>query len=559
MNVRFVSPLLCASLALLFFCQKDNGTNKPLVKVGMTVLKQVDVNGFSRVTQNYPSSSAEFSIVMRPPISGFIETYAIYKKQRFNPANLKLRRSLDWKWKQRYLVATAFLNEVLQQNLGYTEPELRKYYDAHKADFKNPVVSDSAGKKPCTTMVVAPFETEVKRQIAEKLFLKDNKPDSAFRASTPQNELNDSNAMNGRWLRYVRHEGYRDLFVKKYFKEKYGKPYPDSLDDLLGKGKILLQEDMEVILSWIPADRRDMLRKNKQSLADFAKWLMRWQLFSEKAKATGYASLPEIRSTIKWAWRFEIAQRYVTDILAPAAKKMSRIDTAMALYSYLDESGNPGTVPDSTNLKDHINRLISQQTNEHFDGLLYKIRRKAHVRFLTKDWSDERGKDPAALLRKADSLRDTGSTTEAEPLYRTLSTDFGFTPEGKKAIIELAKLQTEQQIYTEAIRNYRRVLLTDSDPGKRCNYMFMIGFIYDEYLDRPEMAEVNYKWVLKNTPDCELNDDAEFMMLHLGEQMSSVDELQAEVKRQGKKVEASEADTTALTVETEPAKEKEKK
>jgi hypothetical protein len=559
MNVRFVSPLLCASLALLFFCQKDNGTNKPLVKVGMTVLKQVDVNGFSRVTQNYPSSSAEFSIVMRPPISGFIETYAIYKKQRFNPANLKLRRSLDWKWKQRYLVATAFLNEVLQQNLGYTEPELRKYYDAHKADFKNPVVSDSAGKKPCTTMVVAPFETEVKRQIAEKLFLKDNKPDSAFRASTPQNDLNDSNAMNGRWLRYVRHEGYRDLFVKKYFKEKYGKPYPDSLADLLGKGKILLQEDMEVILSWIPADRRDMLRKNKQSLADFAKWLMRWQLFSEKAKATGYASLPEIRSTIKWAWRFEIAQRYVTDILAPAAKKMSRIDTAMALYSYLDESGNPGTVPDSTNLKDHINRLISQQTNEHFDGLLYKIRRKAHVRFLTKDWSDERGKDPAALLRKADSLRDTGSTTEAEPLYRTLSTDFGFTPEGKKAIIELAKLQTEQQIYTEAIRNYRRVLLTDSDPGKRCNYMFMIGFIYDEYLDRPEMAEVNYKWVLKNTPDCELNDDAEFMMLHLGEQMSSVDELQAEVKRQGKKVEASEADTTALTVETEPAKEKEKK
>ena len=84
--------------------------------------------------------------------------------------------------------------------------------------------------------------------------------------------------------------------------------------------------------------------------------------------------------------------------------------------------------------------------------------------------------------------------------------------------------------------------------------MFMIGFIYDEYLDRPEMAEVNYKWVLKNTPDCELSDDAEFMMLHLGEQMSSVDELQAEVKRQGKKVEASDADTAALTVETEPEK-----
>ena len=69
--------------------------------------------------------------------------------------------------------------------------------------------------------------------------------------------------------------------------------------------------------------------------------------------------------------------------------------------------------------------------------------------------------------------------------------------------------------------------------------MFMIGFIYDEYLDKPEIAEANYKWVLKNAPGCELADDAEFMMLHLGEQMASVDELQAEVKRQGKKVEAS--------------------
>jgi tetratricopeptide (TPR) repeat protein len=555
MNARFVSPLLCASLALFFFCQKDTGTNKPLVKVGMTVLTQEDENGFSRVSQSFPTAPAEFSIAMRPPVTGLIETWAIYKKQRLNPANLKISRSLDWKWKQRYMVSTAFMNDVLRQNLGYTDPELRKYYDAHKEEFKGPVVSDSAGKKPCTTMVVKPFEAEVKQQIVEKLFLKDIKPDSAFVASA---QSKDTNEINSRWLRNMRNEGYRTVFLKKYFKEKYGKPYPDSLEDLVGKGKILSQDDMEVILSWIPADRRALIRKEKNSLADFAMWLMRWQLFSEKAKASGYASTPDIRSSLKWAWRFEIVQRYITDVLGPAAKKMSRIDTSMAQYSYLDEFGNPGATPDTTNLNGHFNRLISQQTSEHYDGLLYNIRRKAHVKFLTKEWTDERDKNPAALIHKADSLRDTGNTAEAEPLYRTLSTDFAFTPEGKKAIVELAKLQTEQQIYTEAIRNYRRVLLTDSDAGKRCNYMFMIGFIYDEYLDRPEMAEVNYKWVLKNAPDCELNDDAEFMMLHLGEQMSSVDELQAEVKRQGKKVEASEADTTALTVETEPAKEKEK-
>jgi hypothetical protein len=554
MKVRFIAPLLCVSLTLLFFCQKDDGARKPLVKVGMTVFNQEDVDGFSRVTSNYPTAPPESSLATRPGVTAFIEAAAIYQKQRLSPVNLKYRRSLDWKWKQRYLISFGFMSEVLQRHLGYSEPELRKYYDAHKAEFKNPVISDSSGKA-CTTMVVAPFESDTKRSIADTLFLKDHKPDSAFIAGSPEK---DTQAIKARWLQYVRHEGYRDVFLKYYFKEKYGKPYPDSVDDLVGKGKILSQDDMEVILSWIPADRRDVIRKNKQSLGDFARWLMRWQLYSEKAQAMGYASQPEVRSSIKWAWRFEVAQRYIADVLTPEAKKMATIDTAMALYSYYDDFGNPGSTPDTASLKDHYKRLLSQQTNEHFDGLMYSIRRTAHAKFLTKDWSDERDKNPAALLRKADSLRDTGNSSEAESIYRTLTSDFAFTPEGKKAIIELAKLQTEQQIYTEAIRNYRRVLLTDYDPGKRCNYMFMIGFIYDEYLDRPDMAEINYKWVLKNTPDCELNDDAEFMMLHLGEQMSSVDELQAEVKRQGKKVEASEADTTALTVESEPVKEKEK-
>jgi hypothetical protein len=560
MKRQCLYAVLCGFLSLLFFCQKDEGENKRLVKIGSKVLKQEDVNAFSRVTSTYPTAPSEFALSSRSTITAFIETEALYKKQRFDPALLQYRRSADWKWKQRYLVSYSYLVDILQRQLGYPDNELRKYYDANKSIFKNPVVSDSiradSSKKACTTWVVSPFDPDVKRQIADSLFLKNCTPDSAFKANMAGA---DSNEVKGRWLRYMRSEGFRDFFLKKFYKEKYGKPLSDSLDDLVGKGKVLSQEDMDVILSWIPADRRAMVKDNKQSLTDFAKWLLRWQLFAEKAEAIGIAEKPEMRATLKWAWRFEIAQRYITEKVGPMAKKMARIDTAIALYSYWDESGNPGITSDTASIKSHYERLISQQTNDHFDGLLYDLRKKAHVRFLTKDWSDERDKNPAALLHKADSLRDTGATSEAESAYRTLTNDFVFTPEGKKALIELAKLQTEQQAYTEAIRNYRRVLLTDSDPGKRCNYMFMIGFIYDEYLDRPEMAEINYKWVLKNTPECELNDDAEFMMLHLGEQMSSVDELQAEVKRQGKKVEASDADSAALTVDTVPATETKKK
>lgn len=132
-----------------------------------------------------------------------------------------------------------------------------------------------------------------------------------------------------------------------------------------------------------------------------------------------------------------------------------------------------------------------------------------------------------------------GKHPGAETNYRTLISTFPFTPEGMRAYPELAKILTEKQLYSEAIKNYRDYLILSNDKSKRCNTFFMIGFINDEYLNKSDLAQINYRWVLKNTPECELADDAEFMSLHLGESMSSVEELRAEALRQGKKVDTS--------------------
>jgi outer membrane protein assembly factor BamD (BamD/ComL family) len=161
------------------------------------------------------------------------------------------------------------------------------------------------------------------------------------------------------------------------------------------------------------------------------------------------------------------------------------------------------------------------------------------VTVLQSDFVDDMAGNPAQLIAHADSLRDTGNTSESQRIYEALSRGFLFTPEGMRSLIELAKIMTEQQQYTQAIKNYRDYLVLSHDVSKRCNTFFMIGFIYDEYLNRSEDARVNYRWVLKNTPDCELTDDAEFMSLHLGEAMNSVEELRAEAMRQGKKVDTS--------------------
>jgi hypothetical protein len=119
---------------------------------------------------------------------------------------------------------------------------------------------------------------------------------------------------------------------------------------------------------------------------------------------------------------------------------------------------------------------------------------------------------------------------------------FPFTDQGKQAFSELAKIQTENGQYRDAIQNYRHLLLWGTDKTKQCNTFFMIGFIYDEYLDKPDMAEANYRWVLKYTPDCDLSDDAEFMVQHLDEPLTSVEELRDEAVRQGRNVD----DTTAV-------------
>jgi len=551
MKERYFVLSAVSMLLLICMCYHGVPQKERLAYVGSTLITRQDADAFSIIPQYYPNPPEEFFLGTRPQIEAVVQTEAMYRKMRWNFANIKFRHSLEWKWRERYYISSLYMERIVQGNFGYTDKELKKYYHSHKKSFAS-VTYDSTGKA-CATGTPQSFE-QVKEDIAQKLFLAVHPPDSVFKSKI---HTVDTGMVTREWLRYMRDRGIRDLFLKKYFKEKYAMAYPDSLKDIYGKGKIITPEDMNVMLCWIPANRREQIKNNPQGLKDLAGWLIRWKLFSEKAVSTGYTSQSAVQSMLKWAWRFEIAQRYINEKLAPLVKKDIRIDTAMTVYAYQDENETTGPVIDTIGLKNSFSKQLSQQVAVKFDSLLYEIRRSEGVRFLT-DWKDDKANNPASLFRRADSLRDTGNTLDAQNAYQILVDNFFFTKEGKKAIIEIAKIKTEQQMYKEAINYYRRFLVVDADRSKQCNYMFMIGFIYDEYCDKPALAETNYKWVLKNAPECELADDAEFMMLHLGEQMAGVDELQAEVKRQGKKVEAAETDTTGLKVEMMPAKQNKK-
>ena len=544
--VRFSISVLM--LCLCCFCQKGNISKDSLVKIrGSTITKQT-YEAFQDAKGMYPSLRSEY-FSRASDMTVFIAVNALYEKAKATPLASRMKASDDWKWKQLFFPAQAYLKDIVSANLGFSEKELAAYYETNREQYKKIItpppdttVKDTLknakmkiAKKD--SVAYTPFE-EVKGKIIETLFLaKYPAPDSLFRKNPKDTASIDSAVVRSQWVFSIRRTA-TDFFMKELFQEKLSKVFTDSIKEWYGEGKFITPNDMKVILNWLPEDQRGYY-STPNGTRDLAKWLLRWKLYSEKTVKTGFSSQANIKSLMEWAWKINIAYAYFDSVMLPAAKKSAAIDTVMCTYAYWDEHQNPLATPDSFGLSSIIEKYRKEKAYIAIDGQVYEMRNKLNVRVLQNDYKDDMAGNPTELIMHADSIRDTGNTNEAESIYETLSRGFLFTQEGMRSLIELAKILTEKQSYTIAIKKYRDYLVFSEDKSKRCNTFFMIGFIYDEYLNRPEDARINYRWVLKNTPDCELTDDAEFMSLHLGEAMNSVEELRAEAMRQGKKVDTS--------------------
>jgi tetratricopeptide (TPR) repeat protein len=415
---------------------------------------------------------------------------------------------------------------------------MKEYYESHKDSFTVTIKRDST--KGDSTYI-RPLD-DVKNRISDSLFLRDNKPDSAFLSR--YDSLPAQEDLDAQWLQYI-HKNVPAFFMKKIYSEVTGSPFPDSTSELFGEGKIITQEDMDVIMGWIP-EARHSYYSTPERKRELVEWLLKWKLFTDKAAESGFIERPIVKDVLEWAWKLNVVYAYINEVLAPEVKSSVTIDTGMLMYSLFDDNGYKPVKKESSLFDNKVKREIQDAASRKIDSIIIAMRREISVTFHQNDWKDNLNEDPSALLEEANTLRDSGKTAEAKRKYQSLSKDFPLSEEGQTSLIELAKLQTEQQQYSQAIKNYRNFLLLSGDKSRRCNTFFMIGFIYDEYLDKPRHAEANYKWVLRNTPGCELADDAEFMMLHLNEPMTSVEELRAEADRQGRKVEDDEVQEESI-------------
>ena len=561
---RLLLIVLCAGLCLaVFSCRKPD---KNLVRIGSTVYAQEQFTAFQAMKGMYPVQKETVVFPgQRSPITEMVEIEVLFGRA---PSSLqkKVAQRDDWKWKRIYFPAQKHIEAVWFKNKGFSDKTIESYYNAHREQYKLASVPtpnlpvDTTSKKGKTakikkTPAYRPL-AEVRSQIVSDLFVAENPPDSQFvkRFAMPAVGPIDSTAkaaapttldtamMRTQWMNTIMSD-FPMFFVKRAYKKLYNQPLPDSMNKWYGDGKYITSKDVETVLNWLPRDRRSMFESEmgSQKLRTF---LLQWKVASESAHREGLHKTPEFAMISDWAWKKEVVSEYLDSVLIPQlTKQNSQIDSTMGRFIFWDQQNmivDPVSSPQA--FAKTIEQLTIQKVAVALDSAIYKYRQQRKVVFFQPDLRDEKGSDPHKMIARADSLRDAGNSTEAEAAYQKVLSNFSFLPQGDSASSELAKMQTEKGQYGEAIKNYRFCLLSGRSGGDRCKTMFMIGFIYDEYLNKPELAEVNYKWILKNVPDCELADDVEFMCLHLDEPMCSVEELQAQAKRQGRTLDEGTAE-----------------
>ncbi|MBD3345334.1 MAG: hypothetical protein GF401_09760 [Chitinivibrionales bacterium] len=560
----FLQMCLISLVVIGLNCQKKGSTEKELVKIGRKVFTQQDYDAFQQMRMNYPMRMTGIFPGNRSNITFMVETEVVYReKARGSEIYREVINGDDLKWKKKFYPAQLYLRDILDRNLGFSNDKIKEYYNKHKSRFKDTVkvydtlkvakteeemedTSDTGTSKDSLVArdsVYTKALVQVRPEIVEEMFVKENPPSpehyEKFVAENDSTQI-DSVKAHKEWIYSIKND-LPTFFMKKTYKEIYKEEFPESMSEWYGKGKKITPDDMEVILGWIPEAQREHYREDSAKIKNLAEWLLKWELFSKRAEDIGYSTTQEMKQILDWVEKYDVTDKYIEEKLYEKAEEAVTLDTAMCMYAFWDDRGAYNPPPDTEALKKAFERYNEKEVEMKLEGKIYEMRSKAGVSFLQEDFNDEKDKDPDTLLAKANTARDSGKTDEAENLYSTLVKSFPFTEEGHEALAEYAKIQTEKERYHKAIRNYRKYLmLGDAGSTKKCNTFFMVGFIYDEYLSKPEMAEINYKWVLEHSPDCELADDAEFMVQHLDEPMTSVEELRGEAERQGRIIEDTE-------------------
>ena len=493
----------------------EEGLNAPFVKIARNTYSVSDLTAFNIMLYHHPIRGMRDRFPgSRSTSTLFVETQVLYPQA--SAYRRQVMSGAEWKWKDIYIPGQIYQVNVIDQNMGVSDEDILSYFKRNKDEL-----SAEFRLEEGDTLTLG----RARATIVRRLFLINFPPTAEFAAqfsSAPQTEIENA------WFQQAsgdRAAFFRDLL----YRQRFGRDFPreNTRAELVGQGKLISEQDLNIVLSWIPSAQN--VPENMVA-ARMAAWI----LFADKARASGFLKTRRYRQIREQFERFEVVRHFVNEVLPNRISDEWRPNEEFVRFAIADQSRNPSLNVSRDQLAIFSDSLKNIMHEARIVEFIHGRRTRANVMFLNRDYADLFERTPAQLRREADSLIANNNPDRARRIFRNLSEWFLYSPEGLSAFLEMAKLQADARNYMEAINAYRNYLLFGGNESEWCRVFFMIGYIYAEYLGDSPFAAMNYRWILKNAPDCSLASDAEFMYLNLGEPMISIEELRQMSIRQGR-------------------------
>ncbi|MGM0461362.1 MAG: hypothetical protein ACQEQ4_02970 [Fibrobacterota bacterium] len=519
-RILLAAPLILIVVLLFRYIDIDvfdTSSGDPVVTVGGETYCTYDYDAMETVKTLFPLTQDDEEIF---PADKSVSTLLVETAVLLEDAR-KYRKSLyetpRWELLQTYWKGRVFYEDVVSQNLGFSDEEIQEYFTRNASAF----VGDDAESGDETYRAF-------RNEIADSLFLQTyDIPQDFIESHTDKN----SDEIAQVWLTTVRREP-RKFFLSRYYKDLYGESMPGNIRTLVGASELISYGELEELLSWLPG-------KNitKEERYQYAVFILGWKVFGAVAEKRGYTETDSFKRGQEWFDSFSLVHYYVNTVLPEKVGLYKKVYEDHLKYVYWDRYGFPLKPYEQdlfANLKDQYRERMREVAQYKY---IHDLRSQKGVSFENSDFADVFDTDPETLFTRADSLFSQGNISESRNIFEHLRTYYAFTDYGLQSLTKIAEIYKKDNLFRRAIEAYREyILLSVGSGADLCREYFMIGMIYGDRLNRYEQAAANYAWILKNAPNCSMSEDAEFMYLNLGEPIPGIQELKARTMRQGQTV-----------------------
>jgi outer membrane protein assembly factor BamD (BamD/ComL family) len=118
---------------------------------------------------------------------------------------------------------------------------------------------------------------------------------------------------------------------------------------------------------------------------------------------------------------------------------------------------------------------------------------------------------------------------------------------GEKEYFERAYQEMGKEQWSEAEKNFQKILDVYPNGEYASKAMFMVGFVNANYLKNYDKAKKYYTEFLEKYPDNELADDAKYELEHLGKDVDDLPFLKEEESSKDSVVAANSGKSTATS------------